>query len=81
MAQESAELNDRDAGRSNDVAQQQYAPNNSSHLRNPYSGFSLPSVDGGKEARLFLAACWVAEAFVFGEHMLACPHPFSRLTR
>lgn len=29
--------------------------------------FSLAPVDTGKQAWLFLAACWVVEAFTFGE--------------
>lgn len=28
--------------------------------------FSLPPVDGGRKAYLFLAACWVVEAVTFG---------------
>lgn len=32
--------------------------------RNPE--FSLPPVDGGKEAWLFLAACFVVDALIFG---------------
>lgn len=28
--------------------------------------FSLPPVDGGKDAWLFLAACWAIEALVWG---------------
>lgn len=30
--------------------------------------FSLPPVDTGKDAWLFLAACWVVEAVTFGEY-------------
>lgn len=31
--------------------------------------FSLPPVDGGRKAWLFLAACWVVEAVTFGESL------------
>jgi MFS family permease len=72
MAQGSIELNELDPDRSNDVVQQQYASNDSSELPTPSSQPSLPPVDRGKEAWLFLAACWVVEAFVFGEHPLSC---------
>jgi hypothetical protein len=30
--------------------------------------FSLPQADGGRDAWLFLAACFVVEAFVWGEY-------------
>jgi len=30
--------------------------------------FSLPQTDGGKDAWLFLAACFVVEALVWGKH-------------
>lgn len=30
---------------------------------------NLPPVDRGKQAWLFLAACWVVEALTFGEHL------------
>lgn len=33
--------------------------------------FSLPPVDTGKDAWLFLAACFVIEALVWGEHVSA----------
>jgi hypothetical protein len=32
----------------------------------PRQEFSLPPVDGGKDAWLFLAACWAVEALVWG---------------
>jgi hypothetical protein len=34
--------------------------------------FSLPPTDTGKDAWLFLAACWAVEALVWG----TCPRPF-----
>jgi hypothetical protein len=30
--------------------------------------FSLPPADGGKDAWLFLAACFIVEALVWGKH-------------
>ena len=72
MAQDVVELNDLDSGRSDEVAQQQYPPNNSprlripKYLRTPNPGSALPPGAGGKAAWLFLAACWIVEAFVFG---------------
>ncbi|KAF2723672.1 MFS general substrate transporter [Polychaeton citri CBS 116435] len=65
MAQASVELNELGAGTPNGVAQQQYVQENS-EVQIPGPGFSLPPVDGGKKAWLFLAACWVVEAMVFG---------------
>jgi len=81
MAEGSVELDDLDAGTSNDVAQQQLAQNNSSEAQAPRPEFSLPPVDRGKEAWLFLAACWAVEALVFGEYLPARSHPSSGLTR
>lgn len=37
----------------------------------PLHEFSLPPVDTGKDAWLFLAACFVIEALVWGEHRLS----------
>jgi hypothetical protein len=34
--------------------------------------FSLPQADGGKDAWLFLAACFVVEALVWGRYYLTC---------
>lgn len=42
--------------------------------------FSLPPVDTGKEAWLFLTACWFVEAFTFGKlvnYPLQLPSHFS----
>ena len=39
----------------------------------PHHEFSLPPVDTGKDAWLFLAACFVIEALVWGEHHLLVP--------
>ena len=35
--------------------------------------FSLPPADSGKQAWMFLAACWPVEALVFGEHLFKQP--------
>jgi hypothetical protein len=67
MAQKPIELNELDLAGSNDVAQQQSIANDGPSLEPLSSDPSLPPVDGGKQAWLFLAACWVVEAFVFGE--------------
>jgi len=37
-----------------------------------HHGYSLPPVDGGKDAWLFLAACFVAEALVWGKSLYIC---------
>lgn len=81
MAQGSVELDYLDTGTSNNVVQQQHTQNNSSEPQAPRPEFSLPPVDRGKEAWLFLAACWAVEALVFGEYSPARSHPASRLTR
>lgn len=36
--------------------------------RGPHHEFSLPPVDTGRDAWFFLAACFVIEALVWGEH-------------
>ncbi|KAI1859808.1 hypothetical protein JX265_010257 [Neoarthrinium moseri] len=54
---ESSELRDLNTGTLMDADQRQDAPR---------PEFSLPPVDTGKQAWLFLAACWVVEAFTFG---------------
>src|SRR6266566_8064735 len=67
MAQGSVEVDDLGAGTSNDIAQQRHARNDSPEPQAPSPDFSLPPVDRGKQAWLFLAACWAVEALVFGE--------------
>jgi hypothetical protein len=67
MAQKPIELNELELAGSNDVAQQQSTAKDGPSLEPSSSDPSLPPVDGGKQAWLFLAACWVVEAFVFGE--------------
>jgi hypothetical protein len=70
MVQGSLELNELDHGRPNDAVEQEYAPNDRPVLRHTSSGRALPPVDRGKEAWLFIAACWAVEAFVFGGRLL-----------
>lgn len=43
--------------------------------------FSLPPVDTGAAAWLFLAACWGVEALTFGENLHNNQNLFSRLTK
>lgn len=71
MVQASIELNELDLGRPGAMTQQEIAANNISQLQTSSSEFSLPPVDTGKEAWLFLTACWIVEAFVFGEPLLS----------
>ena len=47
----------------------------------PKSDSSLPPVDEGKEAWLFLTACWVVEALTFGECLPAPSRTSSTLTQ
>lgn len=39
--------------------------------------FSLPQADGGKDAWLFLAACFIVEALVWGKLFIAAPRSTS----
>lgn len=41
--------------------------------QSPHHEFSLPPVDTGRDAWLFLAACFVIEALVWGEQVLSRP--------
>lgn len=54
-----------DAGESSDVAE------GNGHRPE----FSLPPVDRGKDAYLFLAACFTMEALVWGELSMTCNFP------
>lgn len=47
----------------------------------PSAEFSLPPVDTGAAAWLFLAACWGVEALTFGETCRNYRIPFSRLIK
>lgn len=44
------------------------ARNDNSESQAPNTEFSLPPVDTGKQAWLFLAACWGVEAVTFGKY-------------
>ncbi|KAJ4294561.1 hypothetical protein N0V90_008252 [Kalmusia sp. IMI 367209] len=67
MAQSSIELRSLDAGTpKNDDRQQQILNSSSEPLDSVAEFASLPPVDTGKEAWLFLAACWGVEAVTFG---------------
>ncbi|EUC43579.1 hypothetical protein COCMIDRAFT_100522 [Bipolaris oryzae ATCC 44560] len=61
MAPATVELDTLDSGRHS-----QDANNTQSHLQTTHDESTLPPVDSGKAAWLFLAACWAVEAFVFG---------------
>ncbi|KAM0814118.1 putative Monocarboxylate transporter 2 [Seiridium cardinale] len=65
MAQRSIMLDNLGAGTSNNVTEERVG-DESSEPQTSGVEFSLPPVDGGKQAWLFLAACWVVEAFTFG---------------
>ena len=68
MAQSSIELRSLDADTPKKDDRQQDILNSSSEPLAPVTEFaSLPPVDTGKEAWLFLAACWGVEAVTFGE--------------
>ncbi|KAI1340829.1 major facilitator superfamily domain-containing protein [Xylariaceae sp. FL0016] len=65
MAQDSIELRALNSGTSKDSPQENVLSNSSEPpVLNAES--SLPPVDTGKQAWLFLSACWVVEAFTFG---------------
>ena len=72
MAGESLELVDRGAGTSIDTGsvEQRDAQSSSPEPQAPGPEFSLPPVDSGKQAWMFLAACWAVEALVFGEYLV-----------
>ena len=76
-----AQPDDVNAGTSNGVIQQQLARSNNSEVEVPEPESSLPPVDTGKDAWLFLVACWAVEALVFGEYLPAHSHSSSILTR
>ncbi|KAF2469223.1 MFS general substrate transporter [Lindgomyces ingoldianus] len=66
MAQGPVELDNFNARILNDVSVQQNAQNDSFEPQVLRTEFSLPPVDTGKEAWLFLGACWAIEALVYG---------------
>jgi hypothetical protein len=77
MTRESFELNESDQAGSNNIVPQQSVAIDDLSSQPAVPDASLPSVDGGKQAWLFLAACWVVEAFIFGELVRTNRHRFS----
>jgi hypothetical protein len=75
MAPATVELDTLDSSRHS-----QDANNTESHSQTIYDESTLPPVDSGKAAWLFLAACWAVEAFVFGENFSICVNLAPRLT-
>jgi hypothetical protein len=67
MSQTSIELVTPNRAVSDDTAQLQDTFNQGFESRATDAEFSLPPVDGGRKAYLFLAACWVVEAVTFGK--------------
>lgn len=62
------ELHSHDPSRSKDQGQQQQDLPEITDSQIPVTEFaSLPPVDTGKQAWLFLAACWGVEAVTFGQ--------------
>jgi hypothetical protein len=57
----------------NKASTQPIIENGISDAQAPGEDASLPRVDGGKDAWLFLAACWVVEAITFGEILAYSP--------
>lgn len=66
---ENVDLTALDAGTSKEAAHLPDQHGDSAEARATSFDSSLPPADGGKAAWLFLAACWVIEALVFGECM------------
>lgn len=81
MAQGSVELRNVDADTLNHDEQELDVLGASSEPQASSNEFSLPSVDTGAAAWLFLAACWGVEALTFGEILHNYQNSFSRLTR
>lgn len=74
MAPAAVELDTLDSSRHS-----QDAANTESDPRATHDESTLPPVDSGKAAWLFLAACWAVEAFVFGKYLSVCFHAFPKL--
>jgi hypothetical protein len=71
MSQTSIELVTPNRAASNDAAELPDTFDDHSESRITDAEFSLPPVDGGRKAWLFLAACWVVEAVTFGKSSIA----------
>lgn len=81
MAQGSVELRNVNADTLNHDDQELDALGANSEPQASSNEFSLPPVDTGAAAWLFLAACWGVEALTFGEILHNYQNIFSRLTR
>ncbi|KAM0218320.1 hypothetical protein ACHAPA_002402 [Fusarium lateritium] len=66
MSQTSIELVTLNRASSNEAARLPDTFDDHAESRTTDAEFSLPPVDGGRKAWLFLAACWVVEAVTFG---------------
>ncbi|KAJ3548415.1 hypothetical protein NM208_g1014 [Fusarium decemcellulare] len=66
MPQRSVELENLNTEDTSQSVQQRHTPDNTSETQAQGPEFSLPPADTGKQAWLFLAACWVVEAVTFG---------------
>ncbi|RFU73196.1 major facilitator superfamily domain, general substrate transporter [Trichoderma arundinaceum] len=80
MAQSLGEPRHLNADTSNHDEQELDVLGTSSEPQAPSTRFSLPPVDTGTAAWLFLAACWGVEALTFGEILHNDQNLFSRLT-
>lgn len=81
MAQGSVELRNVNADALNHDDQELDALGAGSEPQAPSAEFSLPPVDTGAAAWLFLAACWGVEALTFGETCHSYRTLFSKLTK
>lgn len=81
MAQGSVELRHVNADTPNHDDQELDILGASSEPQASNTEFSLPPVDTGAAAWLFLAACWGVEALTFGETRHNCQSSFSGLTK
>jgi hypothetical protein len=72
---EKVDLTAVDAGTSKEAAPLPDEHGDSAEPRATSLDSALPPADGGKAAWLFLAACWMIEALVFGECMRAHSRP------
>ncbi|RYP32380.1 hypothetical protein DL767_005245 [Monosporascus sp. MG133] len=66
MTRSSVQLDNLNVGSLNATSERPVALHNS-HEDAPAQDFSLPPVDRGKDAWLFLAACWAIEALIHDE--------------
>jgi hypothetical protein len=67
MSENAVELNTIGSTLESSPLEGSQQPSDSPTSQKPRQEFSLPPVDGGKDAWLFLAACWAVEALIWGE--------------